>query len=176
MLFSAGSLPTDLLLLQICHWSGQCLSLTEADRITFQGLDTSLSAHDLSTPKPADDGLSDPAKISIMIIMGCVLLVVALVCAWILFGRKSRNLPEDASGSAATNVQDALAMSTPPRSVPSSPRCKSGPLSVQMADVLAPTPGPSSFLNSSWGTDRGYSGARLKRGAEGDVDVISFDV
>eukprot|EP00892_Ulva_mutabilis_P007549 jgi/Ulvmu1/5166/UM021_0183.1 len=161
---------------QICHWSGQCLSLQEADSIVFQGLDTSLSAHDLSTYMQTDTELSDSAKISIMVIMGCVLLVVALVCAWVLFGRKGQNVLEDTSGSAATTVQDALAMSTPPRSIPSSPQCKSGPPSVQMADVLTPSSGPSPFLNSSWGSERSCPGASSRQVPDGDVEVISLHV
>lgn len=150
--------------------------MQEGDSIIFQGLDTSASAHDLSEPSSPNEGLSDPSKIAIMVIMGCVLLVVALVCAWILFGRKDRNISEDTSGSAANTVHDVLALSTPPRSVPSSPQCKPGPQSIQMVDALTASCSAPPFMNSSWSSERSYAGATAKRERDGDIEVISLHV
>lgn len=158
------------IVLQACHWSGQCLTHQEASNIVFQGLDTSLSAHDLSHRVSPDDGLSDSAKVAIMIIMACVLFIVALVCAWVLFGRKRHNITEEESSSAARAIHETLELSTPPRSVPSSPQGKHGPYSDQMVHTTDPCQSP--FLKSSWNSDRSF-GNNVMHECNADVDVAT---
>ena len=86
--------------MQVCHWSGQCLTAQQAQELEFQAI----------TPIVAEDGaggssggLSDATKLVIMLSMGTLLLVIAVVCAWLLLhnrrGRPERAVRTSAHGS-----------------------------------------------------------------------------
>lgn len=71
------------LVVQICHWSGQCLTLQEA--LKFQFETQALTPYEnTAAPRGSSSGLSHREKVAIMLSMGGLLLLISIICAWLL--------------------------------------------------------------------------------------------
>jgi hypothetical protein len=91
LLHACSRMRTHAVHLQVCHWSGQCLSPADAAALQFQSEDLAATAHDLS-PGEGLSGLSGHGRIIVIVAMGVMLVIIAAVCAWLLM-RKSHKRP-----------------------------------------------------------------------------------
>jgi hypothetical protein len=86
---------------QICHWSGSCLSPQEAADFQFRFTPMALSSDSEYDSVGSSDGLSDSSKLSIMIFMGALLLVISVICAWLLL--RNQKSPRRSGRSTSRN-------------------------------------------------------------------------
>lgn len=83
---------------QVCHWTGQCLTPQQAQELNFQAVTPIISEDKAGS---SSGGLSDAAKLVIMLSMGTLLLVIAAVCAWLLLRNRKTRFQRAASAAAS---------------------------------------------------------------------------